>query len=862
MAQSFKSALSAAARDKLLLLAGPFGCLVIFQTAGPQSPAFYQTYLIGSALLCFLGIRSGERLLPATFILLSAVGSAVVGIGGGPDLTEKQAAAYCLGCIAYWLGGNSAVRKSAARAAPWAAAAVVAAQAAAAFAGVETRGARRWLDLGFVQFQPSAFSAAGLALAFAFVGARRPGEKTGALLGAAYAGVCIALHAAQKDLGGALVIFGATALYAAARSGARWVLPAAAAACAGAGGLLFTFVGRVQRRFLAWLDPWGHRWDEGYQIVEGLQALAAGGAAGALKPMAGRVPLAVMDAPLAVWSESTGLIGAAALLGLYAAWIHRHFRYARCPGDGFGSRLALATGCCLLVQVALAAGGVVRLTPITGLAMPLAGLGGTAAVAAMFSTGLACGGRRPPAQGIKTAPSAGGGRRAGPEAFPGLPAVARFGRFAFVLLAAACCYWTMAQGEALARDPTNVRSWLGPGPYGRAGIIDRSGEAIAPSRLPGEPVDRRPPAHLLHPVGYVDRRFGKSGLEAALDEVLSGSARSGPTDVRITLDGALQEAAWTALGDRAGAVVVIEPSSGEILALVSRPYRLPGDEASAGFEEAQHFPRATMGRYPPGSVWKIVVMAAALESGAVRAWDEFHHVQEKRLMGRTVRSGTAQTRPVNLIDALAISSNTVFAELAARIGPEPFARILKPLSTLGALPIGAFHEIPYVPSAGAALVESGFGQGPILVSPLQMAMMTACIANGGVCAAPRLLSEGSGQPEQSRGGMPMGTTRAMSEETARWIQRAMVAAVERGTARPASLGPGWIAGKTGTAETAGGAPHSWFVGFAPADRPRWAVSVLVEHGGSGGSAAAPVGRAVLEAAIRIQAGRRLGGVRP
>ena len=241
----------------------------IFQTAAHKARLSIKTYLIGSALLCFLGIRSGERLLPATFILLSAVGLAVVGIGGGPDLTEKQAAAYCLGCIAYWLGGNSAVRKSAAP--PSMGGCRGRGRAGRRrLAGVKTPGARRWLDLGFVQFQPSAL-AGGLALAFAFVGARRPGEKTGALLGAAYAGVCIALHAAQKDLGGALVIFGATALYAAARSGARWVLPAAAAACAGAGGLLFTFVGRVQRRFLAWLDPWGHRWTRDTRSLKGFK---------------------------------------------------------------------------------------------------------------------------------------------------------------------------------------------------------------------------------------------------------------------------------------------------------------------------------------------------------------------------------------------------------------------------------------------------------------------------------------------------------------------------------------------------------------------------------------------------------------
>ena len=109
-------------------------------------------------------------------------------------------------------------------------------------------------------------------------------------------------------------------------------------------------------------------------------------------------------------------------------------------------------------------------------------------------------------------------------------------------------------------------------------------------------------------------------------------------------------------------------------------------------------------------------------------------------------------------------------------------------------------------------MESGFGQGPIFGFAFTDGYDDSVHRKRRGMRRPRLLSEGSGQPEQSRGGMPMGTTRAMSEETARWIQRAMVAAVERGTARPASLGPGWIAGKTGTAETAGGAPHSWFVG--------------------------------------------------
>ena len=351
------------------------------------------------------------------------------------------------------------------------------------------------------------------------------------------------------------------------------------------------------------------------------------------------------------------------------------------------------------------------------------------------------------------------------------------------------------------------------------------------------------PEGLAPVVGYVHPRLGLAGLEQSLDRWLA--ARHGGRDVALTISRELQLAAEGWFEGRRGAAVVLTVPEGDVLALVS----LPGFDPAAldeGWDRWRAdparplFPRATLGLYPPGSVFKVVVMAAALEAG----------VEAVARAGRT--PGDARGLIFDPLGwALARSDNEVFRALGVALGAELTA--LARRLGLGRAPA---LEIPtsagWLPEAPRARAEAGLlgiGQGPLAVSPLQMATVAAVIASGGRAVTPRLVRWIEGQPAR----VPAEPPRVLSPAVAGAVAAAMALAVEEGTGRAARGDPP-VAGKTGTAEVAGARPHAWFIGFAPADRPRVAAAVVVEHGGPGGRVAAPIAARILRAAVAMMGG--------
>lgn len=471
---------------------------------------------------------------------------------------------------------------------------------------------------------------------------------------------------------------------------------------------------------------------------------------------------------------------------------------------------------------------------------------------------------------------------------------------AFGTLAAAGGYWSVILGPELTRSPFDAGVIAAARTVPRGGIVDRTGEWLARNEedANGELYRVYRTSALSQVIGYASPRFGRAGLELTYDAELAGLGgdavddllrkfRSDPYDpkeLELTVSLELQRAAVEALGDFHGAVVILDPRDGAVLALASRPTYdasavtdpTTADEAFAALrddEDQPLLPRATLGRYVPGSVFKIVTAIAGLGSGAVdpsTTYEEQPGAEEDGLVvdGFTITDGhhpeTGDTA-LDLIGATEVSCNIWYAltgletggaalvESAERLGfgaPLPFdlpTATSQVTNGSGDAPGGFIDDVE--------LANAAYGQAETFVTPLQMALVAATVANDGELMRPRLVDRIVGD-RSSRTLGPSSLRRVIGTDDARSINAAMVEAVEGELGRRFTAGaavPGvTTAGKSGTAELGGtGEPHSWFIGFAPAEAPRVAIAVLAEQAGRGGEVASPIAGDLMELALEV-----------
>ena len=459
---------------------------------------------------------------------------------------------------------------------------------------------------------------------------------------------------------------------------------------------------------------------------------------------------------------------------------------------------------------------------------------------------------------------------------------------AFLVSTIGVTYWTVAASDELAKDPFNPRLVALTSNRPRGAIVDRGGVALAVSERSGDRFVRSyKDRSLAQVVGYASLQFGLSGIEAAYGESLIGQDPADPVaiwrarylgerakagSVLLGIDEKLQQAAAAAIGNRRGAIVALDPRTGVILASVSVPSYDAGALAdpsrqSAAMDQlraAADRPlvnRVTQGVYPPGSTFKVVTGAAALEAGInpaqkVRVDDPF---QPDRSWGDYyVRSATKAHGDFDMADGFRLSENIYFAKIGLQIGG---ARLTDYAKRFG---VGAAPRVELPATAGqlsdsgsvdrpTLVADTSYGQGELLVSPLQMALIYATIANGGVMPTPHYATEvrdAEGRVVRSNAPGPIG--QVISPGTARTLTTMLVQAVSGpGAFAFGARIPGTnVAGKTGTAENRPGeAPHGWFIGFAPAESPQVVVAVLLENTPQGGETAAPIGGQVLRAAL-------------
>ncbi|MFT4052435.1 MAG: penicillin-binding transpeptidase domain-containing protein [Microbacterium sp.] len=469
----------------------------------------------------------------------------------------------------------------------------------------------------------------------------------------------------------------------------------------------------------------------------------------------------------------------------------------------------------------------------------------------------------------------------------------------FLALFGATSWIQVVQASDLADNPRNTRALYDSFEVQRGSII--AGDEVIATSVPSDDVyswqREYTDAEMWASVtGYINPVLqSATGLEQAMNQELSGTAGSqflarieriitgqspSGSDVLLTLDPDIQQAAYDALGDYEGAVVAIEPSTGRVLAMVTSPSydtnTLAVHDATAVNDTYDEllanalnplWNRATGDSLnPPGSTFKLVVASAALASGDYTPDSTFENPSSWVLPGTTtsIRNfdggtcGSGDT--VTLATALRLSCNIPMAQLAVALGDDAIRAEAEKYGFNTSFEIPLTTQASSYPSAALsddATALTGFGQGDVTASPLQMAMVAAGIANDGLVMTPYMVDSVVASDltvQQSFEGTEF--SRALSEEDAETMTTMMIANVDDGAASGARIDGVDVAGKTGTAEHGTSDPYTlWFTGFAPADDPQVAVAVMIENGGGLGQSgtsngiAAPIAKKVIEAVL-------------
>ena len=731
-------------------------------------------------------------------------------------------------------------------------------------------------------------------------------------------GVCLLVVAFERDLGSALLFYTIFLIMLYVATGrVSYVIIGLALLAVGAFGM-YQIMSHVQVRVAIWLDPFSDAQNLGYQIVQSLFSLADGGLAGVGigKGMADIIPVVASDMIFAAIGEEMGLLGGSAVLLLFMLFAVRGLTTAARAKSDLAAFSAAGLTAAISFQAFTIVGGVTKLIPLTGVTLPFMSQGGSSLlasfviVALLLRAGDEATGRSTEIANTSTDLATAGYRttvRGSHMRRPALdtPESGLLGRVAlanrltrtvflftalFAVLIGNITYIQVIKASEYQDMPSNNHTINKARYIKRGSIITADGLTLAESvqQADGTYARSYPNGNLAaHAVGYYSQQYGTMGIENTQNDTLTGSkdysswqnalnSLAGISEpgnsVQLTIDSRIQRAAEQALAGRVGAIVALDPRSGAVLAWASAPTfdntniqaAIEAANASGGADTSM-YDRATLALYTPGSTFKVLTLASALENGLATLDTTYDSPGRMEIGGADVVSiGERGHGKISLAKAFALSSNTVFGQVADGLGAEKLVATARAFGYGQQLGLDFTTAASVMPNpeemtewelawAGAGQpVGQGHTPGP-QATVMQNALMAATIANNGIAMNPYVVSQilaPDGTVLKTTHGRSLG--QAVSSGTAAQVKQAMLDVVQNGTGSAAAIAGVKVAGKTGTAETNNANANSTFVGFAPYDTPTVAIAVVIEQNAKGEESAAAVGGQVLRAALATQ----------
>lgn len=731
-------------------------------------------------------------------------------------------------------------------------------------------------------------------------------------------GVCLLVVAFERDLGSALLFYTIFLIMLYVATGrVSYVIIGLALLAVGAFGM-YQIMSHVQVRVAIWLDPFSDAQNLGYQIVQSLFSLADGGLAGVGigKGMADIIPVVTSDMIFAAIGEEMGLLGGSAVLLLFMLFAVRGLTTAARAKSDLAAFSAAGLTAAISFQAFTIVGGVTKLIPLTGVTLPFMSQGGSSLlasfviVALLLRAGDEATGRSTEIANTSTDLATAGYRttvRGSHMRRPALdtPESGLLGRVAlanrltrtvflftalFAVLIGNITYIQVIKASEYQDMPSNNHTINKARFIKRGSIITADGLTLAESvqQADGTYARSYPNGNLAaHVVGYYSQQYGTMGIENTQNDTLTGSkdysswqnalnSLAGISEpgnsVQLTIDSRIQRAAEQALAGRVGAIVALDPRSGAVLAWASAPTfdntniqaAIEAANASGGADTSM-YDRATLALYTPGSTFKVLTLASALENGLATLDTTYDSPGRMEIGGADVVSiGERGHGKISLAKAFALSSNTVFGQVADGLGAEKLVATARAFGYGQQLGLDFTTAASVMPNpeemtewelawAGAGQpVGQGHTPGP-QATVMQNALMAATIANNGIAMNPYVVSQilaPDGTVLKTTRGHSLG--QAVGSGTAEQVKQAMLDVVQNGTGSAAAIAGVKVAGKTGTAETNNANANSTFVGFAPYDTPTVAIAVVIEQNAKGEESAAAVGGQVLRAALATQ----------
>ncbi|MDY4691489.1 MAG: FtsW/RodA/SpoVE family cell cycle protein [Atopobiaceae bacterium] len=808
--------------------------------------------------------------------------------------------------------------------------------------GTERGGSKLWIIIGSFSFQPGELAKILIVLFLASylaenrelfsASSRRIGPLSVPRLRMltpmfAMWGMSLLVVVFERDLGSALLFFTIFVVMLYAATGRVSYVIVSVLLLAIGGTMCYFLFSHVRTRVNIWLDPFADPSGSGLQIVQSLFSLADGGlvGTGVGKGMPKLIPVVESDFIFSAIGEEMGLLGGAAILILFMLLAVRALATAARAKSDMAAFTTVGLITSLSFQAFLIVGGVTKLLPLTGVTLPFMSQGGSSLLSSFIVVGLLLRagdegtGRDAELEGTgvekdaraMAASNAAGGRFSsvahGSHVRGGFglltPESGVLGRVAlgnrltklitfftllFALLVANLTYIQVIKARDYQEMPNNNHTIAKSAYVQRGSIITSDGKTLAESvkQDDGTYVRDYPEGSLAaHTVGYLSTRYGATGVEASMNDTLTGHADysnwlsalnslagidTPGNSVVLTINSKIQAAAEQALSGRVGAIVVMDPSTGAVLAKASAPtfsYANIGDLIASDDGTGALLDRTTQALYAPGSTFKALTLAAALDSKAYTLDSQVEAPAKLDIGGAKVTNDhNADYGTISLQKALAYSSNTAFGQIANGVGADRLVSYADAFGFGTSLGQDFSCKSSLMPDpkemtewetawagCGQPVGQHDSPAGP-QATTMQMAVIAATLANNGIVMDPYVVDHVlSPEGVTTTSTKPHSLGQAVEGGTATELKKAMLDVVESGTGTGAQVQGVKVAGKTGTAQVSDSVINSLFIGFAPYDKPTLAIAICVEGNGEDieGLAAALAGQ-VLGTSLAVQ----------